>query len=399
MASEILERKERETLFLKNMFGAFYLRQPPAPSEISSREFGFGNVKKIDFRHKAFSSAGELQTYLSREAPLFASYSIARYRFPAGRPMEKKEPLGYDLVFDLDASPLHEGHNKILCQHCIEQTQKDAARLLEDFLLSDFGFSKSDVAVNFSGSKGFHFHVETKAVQELPQAQRAQIIDYVSAQSLDPEKVFHKRFATKSAQTANIAKEVFDGPSQNALGWHKKIFEGFKAALGGEKEGLLDLLKSAGCTAKEANLVFENREEILREMQAPLANDGRYGNWGRLPHLKELSKKIVEKLRVSQSVPTDRAVTYDLSRLIRLPDSIHGDTGLLAKKTPNLGEFDAQKGALAFSMKQKISIVPKDKGKVLLGEEEFEFFENEEFDAPEALAVLLLCKNAAVLKE
>ncbi len=405
MANEIIERKERESLFLKNLFGAFYLRQSPVPSEVSSREFGFGNVKKIDFRHKAFSSAGELQNYLARDAPLFASYSIARYRFPAGRPMEKKEPQGYDLVFDLDASPAHEGHNKVLCQHCIEQTQKDATRLLEDFLLSDFGFSRSEVGVNFSGSKGFHFHVETKAVQELPQAQRVQLIEYIAPVNFDAKKVLVEHGHTKNAQFMDVRRTQLLGPSPLALGWHKKIFAGVIETFSLEPLAFLALLKSIGYSGKEASLILENKDEILRKINSARTDDGRFSVWDSFPRPELVFQRIVREKSViaggqnTAAVPTDRAVTYDLSRLIRLPDSIHGDTGLLAKKTSNLGEFDAQKDALAFSMKQKVSILPKDKGKVLLGDEEFEFFENEEFDAPEALAVLLLCKNAAVLKE
>ncbi len=400
MAQET-QRPERETNFLRKLFSGHYSGHLPLPSELASREFGFGVHKKIDFRHKAFASALEFQNYLVREAPLFVSHSIARYKFPGARPMPKKEPQGFDLVFDLDAVPDGHEHNKILCPHCLEKTKADALRLLEDFLLSDFGFSRNEVMVNFSGSKGFHFHVETKAVLELSQASRSQITDYVSASGLDTSKIFLTTYKKKSANSLNVDLESLKGPSSAAHGWHKKIFQEFEQQVSGSEEELASFLKTAGYTSKEAARELDRKNEVLSKIEIPLANDGLYsGGWDALTHLKELSAKIVEKHKVSQQVPTDKTVTYDLSRLIRLPGSLHGDTGMAAKTISNLGEFDAQKDAVAFSMKEKIPVIPEVnvRGSALLGGEEFEFFEKEEFEAPLALAVLLLCKNAAVLK-
>ncbi len=398
MAQET-QRHERETNFLRKLFSGHYAKQLPLPSELSSREFGFGVHKKIDFRHKAFASALEFQNYLVREAPLFVSHSIARYKFPGARPMPKKEPKGYDLVFDLDAVPEGHEHNKILCPVCLEKTKADALRLLEDFLLSDFGFSRNDVLVNFSGSKGFHFHVETKAVLELSQAARSQITDYVSASGFDSTNILQVRGQTKHAEFLDVRRKQVLGPSQNGKGWHRRVFEGVKNELSLPAEKLMPSLKQAGYSAKESAFIAENREKILGKMQSPVPEDGRFSVWDSFPHPETLFQKISEKQKIEQSIATDKTVTYDLSRLIRLPDSLHGDTGLAAKTISNLGEFDAQKGAVAFSMNEKIPIIPtvNVRGSALLGGEEFEFFEKEEFEAPLALAVLLMCKNAATL--
>jgi DNA primase small subunit len=45
---------------------------------------------------------------------------------------------------------------------------------------------------------------------------------------------------------------------------------------------------------------------------------------------------------------TDKMVTIDTSRLIRLPDTIHGGSGLVAKKVSDLDAFDPLTDAIAF---------------------------------------------------
>ncbi len=391
------QRGQNETRFLQKTFSQYYGAHCPLPSDVSSREFGFGVHKKIDFRHKAFASGHALQAYLVREAPLYASYSIAHYKFPDGRPMEKKEATGFDLVFDLDATPEGHEHNKALCQTCIENTKQDALRLLEEFLLADFGFAKSEVEANFSGSKGFHFHAETSAVQELSQNQRAQLVDYASATGFDAQRVLSVReHFTKNAAQAEIRKKQVLGPSPNALGWHKRIFQGVTRELMLPKEALLKSLKAAGYTAKEAEFICESRGEILRKMQTPLAGSP-FSVWDSFPHPENLFEKIAQKQSVSQSVATDKTVTYDLRRLIRLPDSLHGDTALMAKKTQDLASFDAQRDAIAFSTKERAGIVPSSTGSVLLAGETHEYSEGKKLDAPLPLALLLLCKGLATL--
>ena len=156
--------------FVKDLLRRYYVGRTVAVPALAQREFGFGFESKIDYRHKSFASENEFNEFLRREAPLYASYSTARYSLPAARPMNRKGSLGTDLVFDLDKTYGEEhpdSHNEVICGKCLGRSREDALRFYEEFLLSDFGFSKDDVSVNFSGNKGFHFHVRTEGVQKL----------------------------------------------------------------------------------------------------------------------------------------------------------------------------------------------------------------------------------------
>ena len=91
-------------IFLKKKFKEYYSKNKIlAPEEIEKREFGVGTLKdKIKIRHKSFKSEKELWNFLRREAPFYISYSAAYYEFPQNQPMEAKNWLGAELVFDLD---------------------------------------------------------------------------------------------------------------------------------------------------------------------------------------------------------------------------------------------------------------------------------------------------------
>ena len=171
---EFERTKEHE--FIGRHFQQFYKTHQVNVPSTSMREFGFGYEKKIDLRHKSFQSQKELQDYFISKVPLYASYSAAFYEYPAARPMGAKNFLKAELIFDLDANQTHEGHNPVMCPHCQETVRADVIRLLEDFLFPDFGFSKEETTVNFSGSKGYHVHVAMDSLMQLSSTQRDQLV-------------------------------------------------------------------------------------------------------------------------------------------------------------------------------------------------------------------------------
>ena len=77
------------------------------------------------------------------------------------------------------------------------------------------------------------------------------------------------------------------------------------------------------------------------------------GNWD-MVYIKnkgDFWKSIVDKQAVSQSDRIDRNVTNDPTHLLRLPNSIHGGSGLLAKKVgapKELYGFDPMREGIAF---------------------------------------------------
>ena len=93
--------------------------------------------------------------------------------------------------------------------------------------------------------------------------------------------------------------------------------------------------------------------------------------------------KITNEMKVSFTGDTDESVTADTSKLIRLPDTLHGGTGLCAKRVGDFERFDPLKEALAFGneeVKVKIDELKlkesKNKIKFEIGGQSFEIRDN-----------------------
>ncbi len=370
----------REAHFIKQRFREYYKQNLKPPSSLNMREFGFGFEKKIDFRHKAFGSGLELKAFIERESPLFMSYSAAYYRYPAAQPMGKKEFLGADLIFDLDAATDHANHNKIHCSYCLEMVKRDTIRLVEEFLTRDFGFSKEELGINFSGQKGYHIHLEGKKFRELTQEARKQLLNYITATDLDLDSILVK-------QQLGHGRFVLKGPDEKSLGWAKKLYA---AATNFIRDAKVDDLRYFGLRKTDAESVFDRKEFILKKMAE--------GNWDLLKGLDRLWENLLHQSVSLQNVNVDRNVTFDLARLIRLPDSLHGDTGYIAKSLSlsDLANFNPSKDAIAFTGKPLL-IRNTDAIDFEFAGEQYHLIAHEERELPEALAMLLLCKKQAKL--
>ena len=372
----------REEEFVRKKFYQWYAANPPsAPEEVSSREFGIGSwSKKIESRHIALANEAELRAFLSREVPFFVSYSVARYEFPDARPMPKKNWKGADLVFDLDSdhvnTPCLEKHGKgWVCDACLEEIKRQAIKLLEDFLIPDFGLSKEEVAVNFSGNRGYHLHVQTRDALKLDNQARREIVDFIAGNGIEFESMFY------------VEQRSVKGPSRSDLGWKGKIARLFLERLKEKR------LEHGGFQAKTAKKMYENEEKVVRHLER--------GDWDALsvPGKKQFWEEWAKAQCKGASVEIDAMVTADSTKLIRLPDSLHGETGLLAKRIKNLGSFDPLRHAVAFDERKTMRVnVARAPEFTLLGQT-FGPFESQAADVPEAAAVYLLCKKAAALAE
>ena len=359
-----------EEKFLRKLFSSHYSKGKISVSKPERREFGFGGwEKKIEFRHIGVKGESELRAKLVNEAPLYVSHSVAYYEYPDARPMIKKNWLSADLVFDLDA----EGHScgKFTCQKCMEKVKREAQQLIEDFLLSDFGLSKSEISVNFSGSRGYHVHVSSDAVSSLDREARREIADYVTGTGLQFDRLFWKD-----------GKKFF-GPKPSQGGYGGKFARAFLARLD-DAEFALSIsrkLKSA-----------EEKTKLKGAIER--------GNWDNIG-IANRERKLQEKfdsMKLTLAGRIDANVTADSSKLIRMPDSLHGGSGFAARKVGSLEKFEPMRDAVVFGeekLKVKTSeAVPE------LAIHDFEFgpfAAGETKELPMHSAVYLLCKKAAIL--
>lgn len=361
-----------EERFLRQKFSDYYASQSFAPIVRSpeKREFGFGGwEKKIEFRHIAVGSEAGLRQRLVKDAPLYVSHSVAYYEYPEARPMVRKNWLSSDLIFDLDA----EAHScgKFTCQHCMDKVKGDAVKLIEEFLLPDFGFSRSDISINFSGSRGYHVHVFSDAVAQLDREGRREIADYVGGIGLSFERLFWSD------------GKKFLGPKPADGGFGGKFASAFIARL--------DDAQFASSIARK----LKKPEEKARLVSA--IERGNYDNIGIANREKKLADAF-DEMKLTLAGRIDSNVTADTSKLIRMANSIHGGSGFLAKSVGSLDKFEPQRHAPIFGseplkVKATEAIPPltiKDYsfGPIPAGEAR---------ELPMHSAVYLLCKKAAVL--
>ncbi len=363
---------EKEFHFLQEKVRGFYRQGVPLPPALSQREMGFGWHKKIDYRHKAFAGQRDLEAFMRQEAPLFASHSTAHYRFPDKQPMDQKEFDGADLVFDLDAAIGSHEHQPTLCRLCLKDIHQQALRLM-DILENDFGYHGQLV---FSGQKGFHIHVRSENVQDLSKNARRQLAEYVSADGIRAETLFVEE---KIPMEGRVPAKTVVGPTRQSVGWPRKILELAQNAVRSKDE---KALKRYGFNKKGIASATENPDAVINALSA-----GRWGAYCPKPN----AEALVADAKVVQ---TDKAVTFDLHRLIRLPGSIHGSTGFVAKPLEKPAAFCVE-DCLAFSKKKTERISPKEDVNVEFLEQSWELPRARFAEVPEALAVYLVAQEKA----
>lgn len=315
---------------ITRLIGEFYAKAVPKVADLETREFGFGSPeKKIETRHMWYRTDRELADALRKARPFYVSYSAAHYELPAARPMVKKNWLGADLIFDLDA-PAHDC-GKFTCDECLAKIRAQTETLANEFLIDDFGIPKSEISVNFSGNRGYHIHVRDKRFFDLNREARREIADYITGTGITYEDFFHTDEIVKNARIV----KAFRGPSPNAGGYHGKIGR----ALAKELEDVKFR------TSLNRRLKDESVHATFMEGVA-------LGNYDMLNIAKrdEKFKEIFSRFAKKLPREIDVNVTCDVSKLIRLPDSIHGGSGFSSRtfRLEDIGEFMPRRDAAAF---------------------------------------------------
>jgi len=374
--------------WLCSKFGQYYQRAQVKPSirQIKKREFGFGGwEKKIEFRHLAFGTDAALSARLVQERPLFVSCSEAYHELPDGRPMARKGWLGADLIFDLDA----EAHScaPFTCDACFAKIKTQTIRLIEEFLLPDFGLSEGDLQINFSGSRGYHVRVFKEEYFPLGREERREIVDYIQGTGLSYDTLFktEERHVDLGSGKASVLKRLA-GPTSDAGGYGGKFAR--------------EMVKIANEPAKAAALIspkLKKPEEAARFVKG-IAE----GDWSRVKITSQDGKfrSIFDSLKVRLSDQVDANVTCDTGKILRVPDSIHGGSGLLAKTISkrSIEGFDPTRMAACFSQSalEKIRFTRDVPPIVWDGEVAESHANGSVAEVPEALAVYFVCKRAAV---
>ncbi|HMK16410.1 MAG TPA: DNA primase small subunit PriS, partial [Methanomicrobiales archaeon] len=316
--------KPATTEFLRQRFTEYYRREriQPPPS-IAEREFGFilfdpENPEVRMRRHMGFGSAGELAEYVRSLVPAHAFYSSAYYTAPGAGTMAEKGWTGADLIFDLDADHLMRGPYRAM----LDRVKLETGKLLT-MLIDELGFSARNIHLVFSGGRGYHIHVREIGVRGWGSQERRELIDYVCGIGIDPGILL-------GGSTGGVPgwKERYISTISEYLLWLRRLER---------EEAVAHLMEQAGAGKERASRFYDSTGLYLAGIGKG-DPDPLLGNQVFTALTGKEDGKFRELLR-GRAALADEPVTTDTRRLIRMPTSLHGGSGLRVTPVP-LGDFD-----------------------------------------------------------
>ena len=363
---------------LSDAFRRYYRsHEVPAPPAIERREFGVGAYgRKIVKRHMSFATEREFQNYLKTNAPHYISYSVGYFEYPDAPSMEEKHLLGADLIFEFDSDELglFAPHDVWICPHCgakgfvkefldkgkspvacprcgdpikiimfpdpsrEERLKEEVDTLVKDFLLDEWGLSPKEIALNFSGNRGYHVHIRSEAFMELDKEARVELTEYITGQALDVRYFF------------DVTKYPLRGPKPSDPGWPGRVARAVVRAL--ERAKRVSDLVILGMDAASARKLFHDRAMFVESVKR--------GVWPipgtRGEDIFAPIQRLVKGLSPYMGKEVDTNTSVDIHRLIRVPDTIHGGTGLLAKRLTDIWSFDPFKDAVALPARPELEV-------------------------------------------
>lgn len=327
--------EERTRLYLRGRFGDHYRRaEITLPPDADDREWGFipwtEGPGETMVRHRSLLDLGDISDFLQRKRPRHVYFSAGRYEDPSAPSMEEKTWQSSDLVFDLDADHLpavelgEDSYAEMLAK-C-----KDALLCLLDFLENDFGFD--DLTVVFSGGRGYHVHVRDEGIQQLTRDSRREIVDYVRAVGLEPDGIQTKKILSGNTAPSRVL--------QTEGGWGQRVHDSLLAFVGEleameEEEALARLQELDGIGEGRAKTVYGAIEANRQAIESGNLEAGGVG-------IRTLVETLMDQVVAEDIAPIDEPVTTDTNRLIRLPGSLHGGSGLAVQRIDRdtIEEFD-----------------------------------------------------------
>jgi len=337
--------------FLKNRFQEYYKKNTlELPDRFGRREFAFVLFSgKGMIRHISFDKKKKLLSFLGERAPQHVYYSSAYYQIPDAPTMQEKNWMGAELIFDLDSDHLPNAETMSYSEQ-LSAVKKEFKKLVEEFLLDDFGFDEKHLELYFSGGRGYHCHVKDPAIFDLDSNERRELVDYITGRDLQDSIIFHEQVTGRKQYGGRFypSGKSLKMPTPDEKGWKGRISRGIidivdeiKKSKDPEKK-----LKEYGVKEKDAEkLAIELSEERIKRIRE-----------GMLDQSKTIRKfflnSALRKTAVTLSAgETDEPVTCDVKRLIRLPFSLHGKTGFKVVKIgiDELETFDPLRDAVVFN--------------------------------------------------
>jgi DNA primase small subunit len=378
----------RTRAYLRGRFGDHYrgteLTLPPAAHE---REWGYipwtEDPGTTMVRHRSLLDLGNLGKFLKRERPRHVYFSAGKYEAPGASSMGEKNWHGSDLVFDLDADHLPSVELGVDSYAEMLAKCKDELLQLLDFLERDFAFE--DMTIVFSGGRGYHVHVRDASIQHLEREGRREVVDYIRGTGLDTDHL--------------VTTEMRGGVSSRVLqtggGWGRRTHERVMDFVDDlreldDDEAKAQLQELDGIGEGRAKTIYGAIQNSYESLAAGNVEAGGVG-------IRTLVETIADETAARENAAIDEPVTTDTNRLIRLPGSIHGGSGLAVRRLERdeVTGFDPLDDAIPETFRgHEINIEVTDGGEVELGGDSFTLTETEH-TVPEYVGVFLMTRGRA----
>ncbi|WP_336327983.1 DNA primase small subunit PriS [Halovenus sp. HT40] len=383
---------ERTQAYLRGRFGDHYRNQSiDPPPEANEREWGYvpwtEGPGETYSRHNAMIDLGNLDDFLARERPKHVYYSAGRYDDPGATTMSEKGWRSSDLIFDLDADHLPSTTPDDSYAEMLADCKEALFRLL-DFLENDFGFEEMQIV--FSGSRGYHVHVRDPGIQQLESDARREIVDYVRGIGLEFDELVEEE------TVAGLGRKT---PAENRYlptegGWGQRIHEKLIAVLSEvrdlpEEEALERLQEYDGIGEGRAQAAYNLTQNRFVEIER--------GNLSAHAVFAQLARKFADEVVAEENAQIDEPVSTDTNRLIRLPGSLHGGSGLAVRRIErdDIEAFDPLVNAVPETFtNHEITVEVADPGTVELAGDSFTLEEGVH-TVPEYAGVFLMARGRA----
>jgi len=334
--------------FIKNRFSDYYkTNKIELPDRFARREYAFilfGGKGML--RHIGFDKKTSFTKFLKDRTPQHVYYSSAYYTKPDAQRMQDKNWMGAELIFDLDSDHLPNA-DKISYVESLDLVKKEFHKLVNDFLLNDFGFDEKKLELYFSGGRGYHCHVKDPRVFDLDSNERREIVDYITGRDLKDSLIFYDK-STGRKRYGNIiysSGKTLKMPKPDEPGWRGRISRGIIDIINEIKKSKYPVEK-----LKEYGVKESDAEKLLTDLSEERMKRIREGNLDQSKMIRKFFlNNALRKTAVSIGAgETDEPVTCDIKRLIRLPGSLHGKTGFKVVRltVDNINDFDPMQDAV-----------------------------------------------------
>jgi DNA primase small subunit len=247
-------------------------------------------------------------------------------------------------------------------------------------LTDEPGMDRKMIEVVFSGGRGYHVHVRDAAFRSWGSAERRELIDYVCGIGIEPAAMLSGRAIEGKGWQARYRATLVE-----YLGWLASL---------PREEAVSCLSALPGIGKATAEKIANNREAMVRDFT--MAPDPRLIR--KYPGLEgilsaeegEFRRRLREKAALA-----DEPVTTDTRRLIRLPTSLHGGSGLRVQPIDarDFAAFDPLTDAVVFGTRDVRVDVIVPRPTPMLGST-YQLAKGIT-TVPEAVAVFLCCRGMA----